>query len=190
MPVTHFKRLTMEIDLRRGNVPAPVLPDGYEWCGWHPMTIEEHARAKFESFRDDLDGELFDCLSNAAGCRRLMFDISLNVGFLPQATWLIRFVGSDFITPLPVATIQGLRKQGNVGAVQNVGVVPEHRGFGLGRMLMQQSLRGYLEAGIHRVRLEVTAANSPAVALYRSLGFEVRKTTYKTVATIAEAESY
>ncbi|MEZ6057477.1 MAG: N-acetyltransferase [Planctomycetaceae bacterium] len=190
MPVTHFKRLMMELDTRRVLVPEPTLPDGYEWAAWHPSTIDEHARAKFESFRDDLDGELFSCLSDESGCRRLMYDISHNHGFLSQATWLIRFVGNPFLRSLPCATIQGLRKQGNVGGVQNVAVIPEHRGFGLGRALMLQSIKGYQLAGIHRIRLEVTAANRPAVNLYRSIGFEVRRISYRTVEQFFEADAF
>ena len=109
MAVTHFKRLTMEIDTCGVDLPEPLLPDGYEWSAWHPSLVGQHAQAKFESFRDEMDCELFDCLSHLSGCRRLMTDISLHDRFLPSATWLIQFVGNRFLQSIPCATIQGLR---------------------------------------------------------------------------------
>jgi hypothetical protein len=110
-----------------------------------------------------------------------MNDIASHEGFVPQATWLVRFVGSDFQPPQLCGTIQGLRRSKRLGAVQNVGVIPAHRGLGLGKALMLRSLAGFQEAGLQRVTLEVTAANVPAVELYRSLGFKLVKTSYREV---------
>src|SRR5438876_101155 len=78
-------------------------------------------------------------------------------------------------------TIQGVVQTGQWGAVQNVGVAPEHRGRGLGRALVLKSLSGFRTAGVPRVYLEVTARNTAAVQLYRSLGFRLARTTYKAV---------
>ena len=64
-------------------------------------------------------------------------------------------------------------------------VVPEHRGQGLGRALMLQSLHGFRKAGMQRVSLEVTADNRPAVALYRSLGFRLTRTLYRPMPAAA-----
>ena len=59
MRTTYFKRLRMEINLRRVDLPEPVLPEGYEWRAWHPVLIEAHARVKWESFRSEIDALLF-----------------------------------------------------------------------------------------------------------------------------------
>jgi GNAT superfamily N-acetyltransferase len=181
MAISHFKRLLMELDLRRVELPLPRLPEGYAFAAWHPVLNDAHARAKFESFAGELDSEVFESLSDLAGCRRLMSDISRHEGFLPGATWLVRFEGNEFSGPSPCATIQGLRRSQWVGTIQNVGVVPEHRGCGLGRALLTKSLLGFRQLGIRQVRLEVTAANKSAVRLYESLGFLVRRTSYRSV---------
>jgi ribosomal protein S18 acetylase RimI-like enzyme len=181
MSTTYYKRYRMEFDFRKVTVPQPRLPEGYDLVAWHNSLREVHARVKFECFRGEMDADVFDSLSDLSGCNRLMSDIASHEGFVPEATWLARFVGSDFQPPLLCGTIQGLRRSKRLGAVQNVGVVPSHRGLGLGRALMQRSLAGFQEAGVQRVTLEVTAANVAAVELYRSLGFKLVKTSYREV---------
>jgi putative acetyltransferase len=50
-------------------------------------------------------------------------------------------------------------------------VLPEWRGRGGGRMLLEAAL-GVRPAGIHKIELEVFADNAAAIDLYRSMGFE------------------
>jgi len=45
------------------------------------------------------------------------------------------------------------------------------RGVGLGRRLLESLLERLKRAGAQRVHLEVRGSNSPALALYKSLGF-------------------
>ena len=68
-----------------------------------------------------------------------------------------------------------------MGAIQNLGVLPAHRGLGLGAALLLQALHGFRRAGLGRAFLEVTAQNDAAIRLYRRLGFRCRKTIYKAV---------
>jgi hypothetical protein len=171
----------MEIDLSRRPLPEPVLPSGFEWRSWHPIWSELHARAKWISFRDEMDSRLFPCLSQVAGCRRLVRDISHRWGFVPDATWLVVHTGSEPSTPAACGTIQGCVEGWRVGAIQNIGVVPECRGLGIGRALLVKSLTGFHLRGVRRVRLEVTDDNSPAVELYRSVGFVHTRTSYRAV---------
>lgn len=185
MSVTHYKRLLMEIDLRKAPRDEPSLPDGYAFAAWHPVLMPAHARAKCESFWGEIDSQVFESLSTLSGCERLMRDIAHHENFVPRATWLIRFTGNDIAGPCPCATIQGLRQSHRVGFIQNVGVIPAHRGFGLGRALVLKALNGYRLAGVRTVRLEVTAANRPAVQLYESIGFRIQRASYRTVETPA-----
>lgn len=50
------------------------------------------------------------------------------------------------------------------------------RGSGLGRALTEAVLERARERGCARVELDVNSENAPALALYRSLGFETGKT--------------
>lgn len=50
-------------------------------------------------------------------------------------------------------------------------VDPTLRGKGIGRALLEESLAWANSVGAHRVRLDVTATNTPAMRLYTSQGF-------------------
>ncbi|RMG40162.1 MAG: GNAT family N-acetyltransferase [Planctomycetota bacterium] len=163
----------MQIDLHRACV-VPPLPEGYRWVAWDGTRalIERHAAAKYRAFVDTIDAYVFPCLGDREGCRRLMFDIARTSGFLPEATWLLEYQGAVG-GRVDCGTIQGIVRAADWGAVQNVGIVPEHRRRGLGRALLLKCLAGFQESGIRRVTLEVTEQNRTAARLYASLGFRV-----------------
>ena len=176
MAITYYKRLRMEIDLD-GHSPTLVaaLPGRFVWVPWEEALLADHAEVKFQSFRHEIDAYVFPCLGDRYGCQRLMREIRRKPGFLPGATWLIACPEGY------VATVQGVMDLGPIGAIQNLGVIPSHRGIGLGRALVHRALAGFQEAGLRRAYLEVTAENNAAVQLYRSLGFRRAKTLYKAV---------
>lgn len=180
MGVTYYKRFRMEIDLTRLRLPEAALPEGYEWVAWHESLLERHALAKFESFRCEIDTEVFPSLGDPESCRNLMSEIVQRATFVPQATWLINCLPGTSVSE-DCGTIQGLIQSGHWGAIQNVGVAAEHRGRGLGKALILKSLAGFQAAGVPRAYLEVTARNAVAVQLYRSVGFRLARTTYKAV---------
>jgi RimJ/RimL family protein N-acetyltransferase len=178
MVLTYFKRYRMEIDLGQPVSPPPV-PPGYRFLGFSKPLLDAFAEAKYYSFRDELDTNLFPCLGELVGCRRLMSEIAAKPGFLPEATWLLVHQPDGLSTPEYCGTIQGIRDRSGLGAIQNVGVTPAHRGRGLGTNLVLKSLEGFRQAGLHRAHLEVTAGNTGAIRLYRRLGFVTVKTVFK-----------
>lgn len=178
MAGTFFKRYRMEISVIDRSVVTRPAPDGYRLVPWEPALLEIHAQVKYRSFRDSLDAGLFACFNDEAGCLRLMRQIAARDGFLPTTTWLL-CRGAPPHEPEWCGTIQGMRTPDGIGSIQNVGVVPGHRGRGLGTCLVDRALAGFAAAGVPRVYLEVTADNADAVRLYRALGFRVTKTFYK-----------
>lgn len=58
--------------------------------------------------------------------------------------------------------------------LEDLYVCDEARGEGLGRALAEAALERARERGCARIELDVNEANPPALALYRSLGFESR----------------
>ena len=172
MAITYFKRYRLEIDLGEW-LPEPLLPKGYHWIGWEESLLGVHADAQFRSFYSELDSAVFPCLGDRCGCLRLLREIRRKPGFLAEATWLVGY-GLGIC-----GTIQGVVEPGAVGSIQNLGVVPEHRGLHLGRALLIKSLLGFHSHGITKAVLEVTAENSNAIHLYRSVGFRKAKTLYK-----------
>jgi ribosomal protein S18 acetylase RimI-like enzyme len=188
MGSAYYKRFRMEADLQRNDRwQIPRLPAGYQLVPWNEALVDVHARTKFTSFCREIDAEVFPCLGQLDGCRRLMREIRRKPGFLPEATWLIarqlpRFqrVDQEQFTPLEwCGTIQGVVDRTGLGSIQNVGVVPAQRGLGLGGCLIRQALAGFQSAGLRRATLEVTADNISAIRLYQRLGFYRTKTLYK-----------
>jgi ribosomal protein S18 acetylase RimI-like enzyme len=174
MAITYYKRFRMEIDLD-GPLQTLALPPQFSWVSWDESLLEQHAEVKFLAFHEEIDSHVFPCLGDRHGCQRLMREIRRKPGFLPAATWLIT-------GPLGyVGTIQGILDRGPIGAIQNVGVAPDYRGLGLGHALVRRALEGFRLSGLRRAYLEVTAENSSAVRLYRSVGFRRAKTLYKAV---------
>ncbi len=179
----YYKRLRMELDLRGWSGPQLRLPRCYQLIPWDPRLVKEHATVKFHSFRDEVDVHVFPCLGDYAGCHKLMDSIRSKKGFLPEATWLIKFLG-DGLDSLPqyCGTIQAILTHRGRASIQNVGVTPSHREKGLGKALLLASMIGLRRLKIRRARLEVTAQNVPAVQLYRHFGFRTVRTLYKPVA--------
>ena len=56
--------------------------------------------------------------------------------------------------------------------VDNLVVSRDHRRLGIGRALMQEAQRWAIEQGAAEIELNVFEFNEPAIAFYRSLGYE------------------
>jgi ribosomal protein S18 acetylase RimI-like enzyme len=54
-----------------------------------------------------------------------------------------------------------------------VGLLPDFRGKGIGRKLMGQTIDAAFAFGLTRIELTVREENVNAIALYKSLGFEI-----------------
>jgi ribosomal protein S18 acetylase RimI-like enzyme len=178
MGVVYFKRFRMEYDLAAPLFSEPELPVGYSLLGWNDRLIEAHADTKYRSFKWEMDANVFPCLGERDGCRRLMTEIVRRPGFVAEATWLLQFAAAGQRRPELCGTIQGVSDTG-LGSIQNVGITPPHRGRGLGSVLLWHSLAGFKRAGIDRVYLEVSADNLGACRLYERLGFRRTKVVYK-----------
>jgi ribosomal protein S18 acetylase RimI-like enzyme len=83
---------------------------------------------------------------------------------LVAATPRDEVVGWCDITGTPM---EGFTHCGHVG----MGVRSDYRGRGLGTTLLRAALDRAREKGLERIELEVFASNTPAVELYKKLGF-------------------
>src|SRR5262249_49246833 len=118
MSVSYYKRYRMEFDLRLNRQNLPFPPHGYRLWPWRSELLADHADVKYLSFRDEIDAGVFSCLGELDGCHRLMQEISLKDGFLPEATWLA--VCTENGEREPCGTIQGIRVAHRFGAIQNI----------------------------------------------------------------------
>ena len=181
MGVMYFKRYRMELKLSDTLGPEPKLPDGYSFVPWHPDLLSQHAETKYNSFRTEIDANVFPCLGNREGCLNLMDEITRKDSFLPAATWLARYDSSHSRKWEHCGTIQGIRDKGASGAIQNLGIIPEHRNRRLGGCLLYKTLMEFRSLGLRRALLEVTARNLGAIRLYQRAGFMTVRTVYKAV---------
>jgi len=186
MNLQYVKRYRMELDLRHWRRPKIEVPVDYRLVTWHSSLVQAHAEVKYASFRGEIDSQVFPCLGELEGCEQLMSEIEARDGFLPEGTWLAQYIGSECVgveesVPEYCGTIQAVRTHKTKANIQNIGVVPYHRGRGIGTALILASLLGLHHLGIGRVCLEVTAENEAAVRLYRRLGFRTARTLYKAV---------
>jgi GNAT superfamily N-acetyltransferase len=78
------------------------------------------------------------------------------------------FVAVEPERPIGLAN---LGRRGERTWLGGVGVVPDHRGSGVGERLTRRLLDQAREAGAREMVLEVIVENAPAIALYEKLGF-------------------
>jgi len=181
MGLTYFKRFRMEMDLAHRDFSAVPQPEDYRFVPWEPGLLETHADIKHQSFRFEIDANVFPCFTEREGCLRLMSEISNKDAFLPESTWLAIYVGAGRRKREFCGTVSGLCDVNGFGAIQNLGITPHHRGRGLGTRLMVQALAGFQSVGLRRTYLEVTAQNQAAVEMYLRMGFRRVRTLYKAV---------
>lgn len=181
MGMTYFRRYRMErsLDHLENSVIDWSGSVEYQFVPFDEGLLRDHAQAKFQSFRCEMDADVFPCLGVRDGCLRLMREITSRASFVAGATWLVQYRDRPGGRAMPVGTVQGIEQDG-WGAIQNLGIMPEHRGQGLGQQLMALAAAGFHSAGLKKMTLEVTTANVSAIRLYERLGFHKAKVVYKS----------
>lgn len=126
----------------------------------------------YRSHHGSLDAALNLTYATPAHCRGFVETLVLRSGcgrFDPQASAMV--VGRSG----PVAVLLASRLSRSNGHICQVSVAPEAQGQGLGATLVAASLRAFREEGLGSASLSVTVENQRAYALYRRMGFGVRK---------------
>lgn len=93
----------------------------------------------------------------------------------PAAAYLVLLVGGS------VCGYAGAHLALDTADIIDVAVSPEHRGRGLGRLLLRALIETLSRRGAKKIFLEVRPSNSPARALYSRAGFariSVRRNYY------------
>ena len=181
MPPSRFvKRNQMVFDFSKTSLVPLPLPSGFWLAEWSASLLEPHADVLHRSFRNDSDGAVFTTFRQYNHCLRLMELLADGPHFLPEATLLIAYGDPQGIFEY-VANIQGLKLSDDVGAIQNVAVLPEYRKRGIGQALVQRALQGFQNAGVKRVTLEATSDNLPAINLYDRIGFTTFRVYFREI---------
>ena len=89
----------------------------------------------------------------------------------------------------PAGVVASYLKADGTGDLRGLGVLPEHRGKGLGRALAAKSLNFFADKGVKKVTLGVDSINEQALAIYSSLGFKEEYTVLVVEASIGDVKT-
>jgi ribosomal protein S18 acetylase RimI-like enzyme len=148
----NFKSITME-----------TQPE-YKFVNLSEVSNETLHEPFFESFLNSKD-MLF--LSQTPEQQEIAFKYWLNRNelFCEQSSFVV-------LKDDEVVGFCAVRPRKESGEIGPIGIVPNHRKRGLGRLLLTITLNGMIEEGIKTAFLEVSLENTRALKLYKSLGFK------------------
>jgi len=164
-----FARLAVLAYLRRDVRPLEnktPMPSGIEWIAYgllrHRLFAETIART--------YEGSL-DC-PGLAGLRTMDETLATHkrTGVFSPRWWHVALREGR---PVGVVLLNNLEGRGEIAYL---GVVPEARGRGIGRALVERAIQDAAEMGLPLMGLAVDTSNAPAVRLYAAAGFrEIRR---------------
>jgi len=166
-----FDRVLLARDLARPLPAPPPLPAGYVLANPDPARADEFAQFAFRAYRGTTDFSIIAPDASPDAYARLYR----------------KFLGGELGEYAPPLSLSLVASDGSLAGVLHtiliarepyvgdLSVLAEHRRRGLGRILLTRGLERYREAGHTRAALTVTAQNTAAYNLYRSLGFEVER---------------
>ncbi|HKR83110.1 MAG TPA: GNAT family N-acetyltransferase [Terriglobales bacterium] len=167
-------RLFMALPLAGARIVEKVLTPEIELRRWTEQDYQHAASVITAAYRAHVDSEINDQYRTLSGSLRFLNNIIRFPGcgtFDPESS----FVAVHKRTHTLVGVILCSRVRYDTGHVTQVCVIPEYRGFGLGKALLAASVRNLTQRKFAALSLTVTEANSPAVELYKRLGFDSKR---------------
>jgi ribosomal protein S18 acetylase RimI-like enzyme len=150
--------------------PPAALPPGLQMRRWSETDLSAAARLISASYQGHLDSHINEQYRTVAGSQRFLHNIVRFPGcgyFDADASLALVEKGSTELAGLLLCS----RVRDDVGHVTQICIAPQHRGKGLGHLLMVECARGLTKRGFGLLTLTVTASNRRAVSLYEWLGF-------------------
>jgi ribosomal protein S18 acetylase RimI-like enzyme len=168
-----FRRLFLSLDLAMRETATIVGPRPLEDIairGWTEAGYQPAAGIITAAYRAHIDSEINDQYRTSAGSLRFLNNIVRFPGcgvFDPEASFVAIHQPTDSL----IGVILCSRVRDDVGHVTQVCLLPEHRGEGIGRLLMAATSAALRRRRFNLLTLTVTEANHRAVDLYRKMGF-------------------
>jgi ribosomal protein S18 acetylase RimI-like enzyme len=125
------------------------------------LRIEQVTEATAENYVE-VEAEVFGIPAGMAAAR--LPSLRASIAIPGRRAYLVA-VGGRYVATTRVTVVAGL------ASLTSVGVLPEERGHGYGRLITAVATRAGLAAGARLVWLAVTPDNTPALRLYESLGY-------------------
>jgi len=178
-------RLFMEFDFavlenaseNAGKPAKQPLPRGLEIRAWRDTDFAAAGRLISAAYSGHLDARINDQYQTVAGSARFLHNIIRFPGcgiFDPIASRVLAFSDSTKSDSEIAGMLLCSRVGEAIGHVTQICVDPAFRRRGLGGLLLKDCLRQLAAMKFDALTLTVTEDNTPAVELYRSLGFHTR----------------
>ena len=167
-------RLFMSLPLARAQMDAKLIAADIEIRRWTEQDYQPSASVITLAYKHHVDSEVNDQYRTLSGSLRFLNNIVRFPGcgtFDPESS----FVAMNRRTRSLVGIILCSRVRYDTGHVTQICVLPEYRRLRLGKALLAATVRNLVQRKFSALSLTVTEANTPAVELYKRLGFEIRR---------------
>lgn len=141
---------------------------------WDHRYFDPCARLIQLAYANHVDGEINDQYRSESGALRFLKNIIILPGcgqFQAEASFVLKAPHANHL----VGVVLNSRVAEGVGHTTQICAMPGYQGRGLGRRLMEASLRALRVRHFNTVSLTVTSGNERAVKLYENLGFQAVK---------------
>ncbi|HUX28261.1 MAG TPA: N-acetyltransferase, partial [Terracidiphilus sp.] len=171
-----FPRLFMVQPLEgRWSRPRVDVTSELELRPWRDEDLSSAARLICDAYRGHPDSLINDQYCSVHGSLRFLNNIVRYAGcgvFSPLASLVV----VERTSREPVALVLGSRVSPQSGHITQICVHPQYRRQGLARLLLGMAASQFMRQGVSEISLTVTAANTQAIDLYRSEGYDCAHT--------------
>jgi ribosomal protein S18 acetylase RimI-like enzyme len=167
-------RLFMSLPLSTAQMDTKLIAADIEIRRWTDQEYQPSASVITAAYRNHVDSQVNDQYRTLSGSLRFLNNIVRFPGcgtFDPESS----FVAVNRRNHALAGIILCSRVRYDTGHVTQVCVLPEYRRLRLGKALLAATVRNLVQRKFSALSLTVTEANTPAVELYRHLGFETRR---------------
>jgi len=167
-------RLFMSLPLTTAQMDTKLIAADIEIRRWTEQEYQPSASVITAAYRNHVDSQVNDQYRTLSGSLRFLNNIVRFPGcgtFDPESS----FVAVNRRNHALAGIILCSRVRYDTGHVTQVCVLPEYRRLRLGKALLAATVRNLVQRKFSALSLTVTEANTPAVELYRHLGFETRR---------------
>lgn len=169
-----FRRLFLHLDLAAAGADQPPPPAILPLHPWPGTTFENAATLIHAAYANHIDSQINDQYRTFGGSLRFLQNVVHYPGcgqFDEAASAVILDPSGEGLAGLLLAS----RVKADVAHVTQVCVAPRWRHRGLGNQLFRHVSDNLRQRGFAAITLTVTEANHGALALYRRLGFTIRR---------------
>ncbi len=166
--------------VRADDEPLPALPDNLKLRRWTAPVYQPAADLIHRAYIHHGDTAINDQYRTVQGCLRFLHNIVRFPGcgtFSAEHSFVLIDERSNELQGLILTT----RVQPDTAHIPQLCISPRRRARGIGRLLLRHAATELARTGIRALTLTVTESNTPALTLYRSLGFTNRQIFYANI---------